>query len=272
VPFTPSKLIACLLSLCAIASVHAQPQGMAEDRAGDTILIIGISPANFDDGRETEAHVTVAYDLVSFDEAEIQLGANALQAQGFSDFAFAKVKKGTGTITIHGKFVPRHWGASTSARIAAYLTGGNNSLTRKRPVASDQVSIAVTPRPQPELDSHNPNPSITYEDTLRIVAVSPEILIAGQETEVAVTVAYELLSREQGEINLGHSLGRGNGYTIAGTARVSIGKGEIVVRASLTPVKTGKLPFTKLFVNLSEFPHRETWVPLANDSHAVELR
>jgi len=271
VSFTPSKLIVCLFSLCAIASLQAQPKGIAEDLAGDTILIVGISPANFDDGRETEVNVTVAYNLVSFDEAEIQLGTNALQAQGFSDFAFAKVKQGTGTITIPGKFVPRHWGAATPARIAAYLTGGDNSLTRKRPVAADQVRITVAPRSQPESDSHNPNPSTTFEDTLRIVAVSPEILIAGQKTEVEVTVAYELLSREAGEINLGHSGGRGNGYVIAGNARVSIGKGEIVVHASLTPVKTGKLPYTKLFVNLSEFPHRETWSPLANDSHTVEL-
>ena len=103
------------------------------------------------------------------------------------------------------------------------------------------------------------------------MSVRPEILVAGQETEVVVTVAYELLSREEGEINLGHSGGRGNGYVIAGKARVSIGKGETVVRASLTPVKTGKLPFTKLFVNLSEFPHRDTWMPLAHDSATVEL-
>jgi len=215
--------------------------------------------------------VTVAFDLVSFDEAEIQLGANDVHAQGFGHFAYAKVKKGTGTITIPGKFVPRHWGASTPARIAVHLSGGDNSVTRKRPVASDEIRIAVVPRSQPELAPHNPNPSTVYEDTLRIVAVSPEVLIAGQETEVAVTVAYELLSREAGEINLGHSGGRGNGYVIAGKARVSIGTGETVVRARITPVKTGKLPFTKLFVNLSEFPHRETWSPLANDSHTVEL-
>lgn len=263
--------MAGLLALGAVATMQAQPERKGADRAGDTVLIVGVSPETFDDGRETEVTVTVAYDLVSFDEAEVQLGANDLRAQGFGHFAYAKVTKGTGIITIPGKFVPRHWGAATPARIAAYLSGGDNSLTRKRPVASDEVRIAVTPRSQPELATHNPNPSTTYEDALRIVSVSPETLVAGQEAEVEVTVAYELLSREEGEINLGHSGGRGNGYVIAGKARVSIGKGETVVRARIIPVKTGKLAFTKLFVNLSEFPHRESWAPLAHDSHTVEL-
>jgi hypothetical protein len=182
------------------------------------------------------------------------------------------VKKGSGTITIPGKFVPRHWGASTPERIAVYLSGGDDPLVRKRPVATDATRIKVTPRPQPEAAPKNPNPSIIYEDTLQILSVSPETLTAGQETEITVTVAYELLSREQGEINLGHSGGRGNGYVIAGQTQVSIGKGETVVHARITPVRTGKLPFTKIFVNLSEFPHRDSWSPLANDSHTMEVR
>ena len=100
--FRWTQWIACLLALGAADAV-AQ---MADDCAGDTVLIIGVSPATFDDGRETEVTVTVAYELVSFDEAEVQLGANDLHPQGFGHFAFTKVKKGTGTITLRENLCP----------------------------------------------------------------------------------------------------------------------------------------------------------------------
>jgi hypothetical protein len=97
-------------------------------------------------------------------------------------------------------------------------------------------------------------------------------LVEGQKTEVAVTVAYELLSRAEGQINLGYSEGRGSGYAIIAQTRVAQGAGEAVVRARVVPTRTGQLPFTKLFVNLSEYPHRKKWIPLASDSHTVEIR
>jgi hypothetical protein len=86
-----------------------------------------------------------------------------------------------------------------------------------------------------------------------------------------VRVRYELLSRDEGEVNLGNNEGMSNGYSIVGSTQVKIGRGETEVRATIVPKKTGGLPFAKIFVNLSEYPHRARWSPLANDSTTVTV-
>jgi hypothetical protein len=145
-------------------------------------------------------------------------------------------------------------------------------------LARDDVRINVARRlRQPPADSGSANPEEIFDDTISIKSVTPEELVEGQKTEVAVTVAYELLSRAEGQINLGYSEGRGSGYAIIAQTRVAQGAGEAVVRAAVVrarvvPTRTGQLPFTKLFVNLSEYPHRKKWIPLASDSHTVEIR
>ena len=262
-------LVAFILILLSAAVLSALPAPPATE---DTILIVGVSPVAFEDGKETPIEVTVAYDLTSSDAAELSLNSNTLSAQGFSPMGRARVTRGTGTATILAKFVPRYWNASTPAKISVTLWREDDSLSGRRVLADDDVRIPVARRAHPESDPTNPNPSDAYEDTIVIKSVSPEYLVTGQETEVTVTVAYELLSREESEINLGASLGRGNGYKILSTTRLKIGKGETVITARLVPTRNGNLPFTKLFVNLSEYPHRNSWSPLAGDSHTIEVR
>lgn len=196
-----------------------------------------------------------------------------MNAQTSSPFADARIKKGRGGIKLMGKVVPRYWTASAPAKLSAHILVADDALSPRRIVAGDEVRLAVARRAgPPETAPKNPNPSTVYEDTLMIKSVSPDEFIEGQETEVVVTVAYELLSREEGEINLGANEGRGNGYSIIGKTRVKIGTGEVVLSARVKPMRTGNLPFAKIFVNLSEYPHRDRWQPLANDSHAVGVR
>ena len=260
-----------LLALVLLGTVAASAQPKPAPQ--DTILIIGVSPDSFQDGEEAIVEVTVAYDLTSYGEAAIDLTANELRAQAFSPVGTTRVKRGTGTATITGKLTPRYWTSTTPAKIGANLTGADDALAPRKIVAHDDTRITVARRPHPpESDPVNPNPADVYDDNVVIKSVSPEVLIEGQETEVAVTIAYELLSREAGEINLGFNAGRGNGYTIIGSTVIKIGQGETIVRARLVPMRTGKLPFAKIFVNLSEYPHRQKWSPLAGDSRAVEVR
>lgn len=259
-----------LLTLVLLGNVAS----FAQPRPGpqDTILIVGVAPDTFEDGKEAVVEVAVAYDLTSFDQAAIELTANELRAQGFSPVGSTRVQRGTGTVTITGKLTPRYWTSSTPAKIGANLVGADDALAPRKIVAHDDTRITVARRPQPDSDPVNPNPADVYDDNVVIKSISPEILTEGQETTVTVTVAYELLSREAGQINLGFNAGRGNGYTIISSTVIKIGQGEAVLRADLVPVRTGKLPFAKIFVNLSEYPHRPVWSPLAVDSRAVEVK
>jgi hypothetical protein len=265
------RTLSLITFVALLGSIVAQPS--SRPTHADTILIVGISPASFVDGREAEVTVTVAYDLVSFEEAAIDVSSNEMRAQSFSPFTHTLVKKGTGTTTLSGKLTPRYWTSLTPAKIAASLSANDGTQLHRRVLARDDIRIDVARRTQPpERDPENPNPSQVYDDTIAIKSVSPENLVEGQETEITVNVAYELLSREEGQINLGFNAGRGNGYRIVGSTLIKIGAGETVVRARIVPTRTGKLPFAKIFVNLSEYPHRPKWSPLAGDSHTVEVK
>lgn len=254
-------------ALLVLGTARGQPS------FADTILIVAISPEQFEDGKEATVEVTVAYDLTSFDEAVIELTANHLMAQGFSSIGNLRIKRGSGTTKVTGRFVSRYWTSNAPARLGASIIGSADPLVDRRILASDRIRIRLARRPHPpETDPTNPNPAVVYDDSIAITSVAPEILSEGEETEVTVTVAYELLSREQGEINLGINAGSGNSYTIIGSTLIKIGTGEAVVRARVVPQRTGKLPFAKIFVNLSEYPHRKSWSPLAEDSHPLEVR
>ncbi|HET7538052.1 MAG TPA: hypothetical protein VFJ90_16445 [Candidatus Didemnitutus sp.] len=262
-----SILVALAFAFSALVVTRGQPTGT------DTILIVSMSPEKFEDGKETSVEVTIAYDLTSFDEAVIDIAANQLRPQSLGSIGNLRVKRGIGVVTVTGKFVPRYWTPSMPARISAHLAGGEDPLVNRRVLAHDETRIAVAKRPHPaESDPTNPNPADVYDDAVTITSVTPETFVEGEETEITVAVAYELLSREQGQINLGFNEGRGGGYRIIGSTLIKAGAGETVLKARVVPKRTGKLPFAKVFVNLSEYPHRPTWSPLADDSHTIEVR
>jgi hypothetical protein len=263
-----SLLLLALVALIATVS-FAQPSAPGPGPR-DALMIVGISPNTFVDGEEAVVEVSVAYELVSADLAAVNVLSNELNAQAYSPFADARIRKGSGVIKLTGKIVPRYWTAGAPAKLSAHIVVADDALSPRRLVGVDEVRLAVAKRAGPsETAVKNPNPSVVYEDTIMIKSVMPEDFVEGQETEVVVTVTYELFSREEGEINLGANEGRGNGYSIIGTTRIKMGAGEAVLRARLKPMRTGSLPFAKIFVNLSEYPHRQHWQPLANDSHAV---
>lgn len=85
-------------------------------------------------------------------------------------------------------------------------------------------------------------------------------------------MSYELLSREEAELNLGFSQGRPNSYSSTGKLNVKAGKGEVVLHGRVVPKHTGNLPFAKVHVTMTEFPKRSRSAPLASDSDLVEVR
>lgn len=157
-------------------------------------MIVAISPETFVDGQETRVTVEVAYNLVSSEEGIIDLNSNELRAQAFSPFAHLRVKKGNSTASISGTMTPRYWTALAPARLAVFLFHAADDLLQQRQIlANDETAIAVAkPNQRPETRPENPNPSDIYEDTVVIKAVAPQTLTAGVETDVTVTVAYEL--------------------------------------------------------------------------------
>lgn len=155
------------------------------------------------------------------------------------------------------------------------LVVAEGALTQRKSVASDQKKLVLTLRPgAPETQPKNPNPRDVYEDGIRIKSISPDTFVADQPVEITVVVSYELLSREEAELGVGFSRGFASGYSIGSRSKtvVKIGKGELTLRALVTPRRTGSLPFGKVHVNMIEFPHRERTSVLASDAETVEVR
>lgn len=260
------------LLICAAISAGAKPAPDAPE-SGNAIFIVRVSPEAVIDGVETELEVTVAYELNSHDEGLIELTSNSLRARSMSPFASHQISKGTGTLTLKGNLTAREWSSLSPARLGTFLVVSDGELTRRKISAIDETRLTTLPRPgAPEDQPTNPNPRDIYEDGIQIKSVTPDTFVAGERTEVTVTVSYELLSREAGEIAVGFSRGKGPGYSVTGKAQVTAGKGDIMLKAWVTPQHTGSLPFGKIHVNLAEYPHRARFSPLASDSATVEVK
>lgn len=259
-----------LLTTFALASAlsAAEPAGRK-----DTLMIVGVTPDAFVDGIATDVQVKLAYELVTRAEAVVEIAANTLRPQGMSSISSTRVQQGSGFVTLKGTIVPRFWTRNVPARISAFLVFENPQPPLRAVSASDETRIAVVLRPgAPEQQAVNPNPGQIHEDGIVIESITPDTFIDGQPVEIEVKVRYELRSRERGEINLGSSDGRASGYRIIGRTQVPAGKGEAVVRGRFLPKRTGTLPVARVHVNLSEFPHRPRWSPLATDAEIVDVR
>lgn len=267
------RTVLLVIGVLAASVGKAQPATPSNSGPRNAVMIVSMTPETVVDGVETEIEVTVAYELNSHDKALVELTSNAMRAQSMSPFASQPVSKGSGTVTIKGKVTARHWNGTVPTRLGAFLVTMDNERMQRVALANDLTRLGVTLRPgAPETQATNPNPRDIYEDGIRIKSISPNTFVAGQRVEITVVVSYELLSREEGEIGLGFSRGVAPGYSITSRTRVPIGKGEATLKGWVTPQRTGSLPFGKVHVNLVEYPHRERFSPLANDSETVEVK
>ncbi len=234
------------------------------------IFITSLTPTAVTEEEEIEIVATVSYDLKSAETAVIDLNFNLRSPQGMSSMASAVVKNGSGTVTLKARLTPRLWSDTISFKAMASLARVDEQLMR-RMIASDEVKIPVAKSGRTGAARSTPEVEKIFENGIRIVSIAPDTFQEGVSTEIAVTVDYELLSREEGIISLGSNAGRPTGYVIIGKASVKMGKGTTVLKAKLVPKKTNELPFGKIHVGLSEYPHPKRWSPLAVDSLTVAV-
>ena len=110
------------------------------------------------------------------------------------------------------------------------------------------------------------------DDTITIILVTPDSgLNPGQATDFAVTVEYELVSADSGELNIGfNSVEIGRYHLIEeAAALIAAGTGQHQFNVSVITKDWGDDGDFEVYVNLSEHPHDFIWTPLATDIWAL---
>jgi hypothetical protein len=231
-----------------------------------------VNPSELKDGVEADVEVKIAYDLNSQDSAIIRISVNDFAPDMGPTIGSAKIRKGRGSVVIPIRIKPRIWSSSVPFRVAAVISCIADEGAKQWISATDTAPLSVLPAEQADkAQLAKVRPKETFIDGVKILKVTPEKLKADVEQDVVVSVQYDLLSRDKGEINLGLSGGMGNGYEIITSKVIEIGQGTVELRAKVIPKKLRNLPIDRISVNLSEYPHSTPWVPLAGDTITVEL-
>ena len=113
------------------------------------------------------------------------------------------------------------------------------------------------------------------DDTISIQSVTPDSgLDADTETDFVVTVEYELVSSDSGELGIGFNSAEVGRYHMhsAAKALVDKGPGEHQFNVTVVTKDWGAAGDFEVYVNLSEHPHESVWTPLATDSQALTFQ
>lgn len=103
-------------------------------------------------------------------------------------------------------------------------------------------------------------------DSLTIDNITPSVVTAGTPTTFTISVSYTLNSKSSGVINFG--FGTATAYGLEADEQiVSMGTGT----AELVATKTLTDPNTVVSVDLSEYPHGSSWVPLASAEKPITV-
>lgn len=110
--------------------------------AEDGISIKSIVPDRFVEGQAVDVEVTVSYELLSHEGAEIVLGFSNGRATGYSSAARVPVKIGRGEIVLRGRMMPKTSGALRFAKVHVDLF----EVPRRIPsvaIANDAETVRV---------------------------------------------------------------------------------------------------------------------------------
>jgi hypothetical protein len=105
-------------------------------------------------------------------------------------------------------------------------------------------------------------------DSIRIISVTPESgLTPNTVTEFVVSVEYELVSKDSGEVMIGFNTDEVGRYRMISEATVLVakGSGDHQFNVSALARDWGTAGDFSVYVNLSEHPHGVSWTPLATD-------
>lgn len=103
-------------------------------------------------------------------------------------------------------------------------------------------------------------------DSITIISVTPSSgLLPGVATTFVINVEYNLVSVDNGEINLGFNTDVVGTYKIVKEILVTKGSGQYQFNVTIVTKNWGSSGNFGVYVNLSEYPHGTTWTPLATD-------
>jgi hypothetical protein len=105
-------------------------------------------------------------------------------------------------------------------------------------------------------------------DSITIVSVSPNSGLAnGANYDFTVVVDYELMTKDQGELDIGFNNGSDiNSYIMLGVDQiVNQGSGQYMFNVFATAKDWGLAGDFGVFVYISEYPHGVQWTPLDSD-------
>jgi hypothetical protein len=129
-------------------------------------------------------------------------------------------------------------------------------------------------------------PAYAAGDSVSIVSITPTgFEDYGKEATFTVTVNYTLQSVDQGIVYLGFNTNTADRYSLVDEAIVSKGSGTVTLKGTVVPAGWGtpNSPNGPLqgsmellngntfgaYVNISEYPHPESWNPLASEVKAL---
>jgi hypothetical protein len=105
-------------------------------------------------------------------------------------------------------------------------------------------------------------------DSITIVNVSPNSgLTNGYDHDFTVVVDYELVTKDQGELDIGFNNGSDiNSYIMLGVDQiVNQGSGQYTFNVNETAKDWGLAGDFGVYVYISEYPHGLQWAPLDSD-------
>lgn len=116
---------------------------------------------------------------------------------------------------------------------------------------------------------------IVEEDFIEITNVTPSSgLVDGQSTNFTVDVEYHLASNDTGILMIGFNNGNEQDmHSLISDASqiINKGTGDYTFHVTATAKDWGIQGDFKVFVNISEYPHPETWTPLAFDTYILSF-
>jgi hypothetical protein len=102
-------------------------------------------------------------------------------------------------------------------------------------------------------------------NNIKIISISPDTAEDGVNTKFTVSIDYELVDFDQGEVNIGFNVDEQDANIILYDQVVSKGTGSFTATISAVPVDYAPNGSFGVYANISEYPHPNTWTPLASD-------
>ncbi len=134
-------LFAVVVSLSA-TTANAQNSGQSKQENPDKIRIVNVTAASpVIDGAENEFTIEIEYTLESIDEGSVAIGFNVIDSGGFRMMTRKKVKRGTNSIKLKAKVIPKDWKENGDFSVMANLSPYPLPQARYTPMAGTTMVI-----------------------------------------------------------------------------------------------------------------------------------